>query len=172
MRHVLLYGQKGVLRMSLQRTRPEIQVAFTAPKKQEKKEYVEKFTEEYPDMEAVKAEHGKVVFCKYTDCLYNKELKGFHRTTGKILKNVTYKPIGEQEHIWSTVCTRDEIALTYHEYISKDAQKVKVPACFTSVTGVSGHMDFSKLLQPDGSPYGGSISSQHASDSGYGIFDR
>ena len=86
MRHVLLYGQKGVLRMSLQRTRPEIQVAFTAPKKQEKKEYVEKFTEEYPDMEAVKAEHGKVVFCKYTDCFSVPSIDFLSYISGEVVK--------------------------------------------------------------------------------------
>jgi len=146
-------------------------VAFTSPKKQEKKEYVDKFTEDFPDMESLKQTHGKVVFCKYTACLFNKELKGFQRTTGKILKNLTYKPIGEQEHIWNTVCTRDEIALTYNEYVANGgSQKVKVPACFTSVTGVSGHMDFSRLLQSDGTPFGGNMSSQPVSDSGYGIF--
>ena len=48
---------------------------------------------------------------------------------------------------------------------------MKVPACFTSVTGVTGHIDFTRFLNSDGSPLGGNISPQAVSDAGYGMMD-
>ena len=87
------------------------------------------------------------------------------------MNNLAYTPISEQEHIWSGVCTRNEIAIKYNEVTTTSGSKVRVPACFSAVTGVSGHMDWSKLLQPDGSPLGGNIDSQHVSDAGYWAFD-
>jgi len=69
------------------------------------------------------------------------------------------------------LCGRpEEIAIRFQTIVS-DNQKYKVPACFTCNTGVSGHVDFSKFLQPDGSPWGGNIDSQHVSDAGYGALD-
>ena len=69
------------------------------------------------------------------------------------------------------LCGRpDEIAIRFKTIVS-GSQKYKVPACFTCNTGVSGHVDFSKFLQPDGSPWGGNIDSQHVSDTGYGALD-
>ena len=65
-----------------------------------------------------------------------------------------------------------EVPLNYNEWVARDGQKRKVPACFvSSVKGVSGHVDFSRLLQSDGTPYGGLMGSQHVSDAGYGVFD-
>ena len=163
----MLGRQDGIQKMG-----PEIKVAFTSPKEQVKKDYKDTYPEETPTMEDVKAKYGKVVWCKYTACQHNKEIKDLQRTTGTILKNKTYKPFGEQEHIWSNICTRDEIALTYNEYVANGgSQKVKVPACFTSVTGVTGHIDFTRFLNSDGSPLGGNISSQAVSDAGYGMMD-
>ena len=89
------------------------------------------------------------------------------------MKNKTYKPISEREHTWRNICTRNEIALNYNEWVAKDGQKRKVPACFvSSIKGVTGHMDFSSLLQSDGTPFGGILGSQHESDAGYGVMDR
>ena len=48
---------------------------------------------------------------------------------------------------------------------------MKVPSCFTAASNSSGHIDFSKFLNPDGSPLGGNIDSQHVSDAGYGVMD-
>ena len=83
-----------------------------------------------------------------------------------------YSPIAEQEAIWSSICTRDEIAITYDEvYIGAGKFKIKVPTCFTSSTKKTGHFDFTSILQGDGSPIGGNIDSQHVSDAGYGALD-
>ena len=91
----------------------------------------------------------------------------------KLLKNRTYKPIGEQEHIWSTICTRDEIGIKFQEVTpsGKKNTSVKVPFCFVAANKSSGHIDFSRFLNSDGSPLGGNIDSQHVSDDGYGIYD-
>lgn len=155
----------------LKKVRPEIQVHFSSPKEQEKREYKDTFPEDLPTMEDVKEKYGKVVWCKFTKCKFNEEVKGLQRTTGTLLNNLTYIPVSEQEHIWSGVCTRNEIAIKYNEITTTSGSKIRVPSCFSAVTGVSGHMDWSKLLQPDGSPIGGNISSQHESDAGYGVLD-
>ena len=109
--------------------------------------------------EEFKKQHGVVVWCKYYDCVNNKQFEDTQRTTGTIRKNSNYKPISEREHIWSGVCTRDEIAIEFKAFFSAGA-KFKVPACFVAATNKTGYMDFSKLLQSDGSPYGGNIDSQ------------
>ena len=120
-----------------------------------------------PTLEDVKAKYGKIVWCKFTKCQYNEQVKGLQRTTGTLLQNRTYKPISEQEHTWDSLCTRDEIAIKYDEMHTPNGGKFRFPSCFSSVTGVSGHMDFSKLLQPDGSPFGGSLESQSSRNTGY-----
>ena len=48
---------------------------------------------------------------------------------------------------------------------------MKVPSCFSAVTGVTGHIDFTRFLNSDGSPLGGNIVSQHVADDGYGGLD-
>ena len=155
----------------LRKVRPEIHIHCSSPVEQEKREYKDTFPEDLPTMEDVKEKYGKVVWCKYTKCQFNEEVKGLQRTTGTLLNNLAYTPISEQEHIWSGVCTRNEIAIKYNEVVTSTGTKVKVPACFSAVTGVSGHMDWSRLLQSDGSPIGGNIDSQHVSDAGYGGLD-
>ena len=46
-----------------------------------------------------------------------------------------------------------------------------MPSCFVAATNKTGHMNFSRLLQSDGTPLGGNIDSQHVSDAGYGAAD-
>ena len=135
-----------------------------------KRDYEDKFPEELPTLKDVKEALGVVVWCKFTDCKYNQEVKGLQRTSGTILKNSTYSPLSEQEAIWSGICIRDEIAINY-QTVTNHKDKIKVPSCFVASTTKTGHIDFSKLLQPDGSPWGGNIDSQHPSDAGYGGLD-
>ena len=135
-----------------------------------KRDYEDKFPEELPTLEDVKEALGVVVWCKFNDCKYNQEVQGLQRISGTILKNSTYSPLAEQEAIWSGICTRDEIAINYTTVVTQK-EKIKVPSCFVAATTKSGHIDFSKLLQPDGSPFGGNISSQHESDAGFGGLD-
>ena len=120
-------------------------------------------------LDDVKKEFGVVVWCKYRDCINNKEIKGLQRTSGTLLKKRGYIPLNEQEAVWSGICTRDEIAIKYDEVRSAGGAKFKVPTCFVAATNKTGHMDFSRLLQPDGSPFGGNIDSQHVSSSGYEV---
>ena len=155
---------------SLKKTRPEIQIHFSSPKEEEEREYKDTFPEDMPTMEDVKKKYGKIVWCKYLKCKHNVVVKGLQRTTGTILKNRTYKPIGEQENIWEGICSRDEIAIRFDE-VQSGSVKAKVPSCFSAVSGVSGHVDFTRFLNSDGSPLGGNIDSQHVSDAGYGAMD-
>ena len=152
----------------MKKLRPEIQVGFHDPVPEKVRKYEDTFPEDLPTMEDVKAKYGKVVWCKYTKCQFNEEVEGLQRTTGTILKNRTYNPISEQEHPWPGICTKDEIGIKFDEVRTASGTKFKVPTCFSAVTGVSGHMDFSKLLQGDGTPFGGNIDSQHASTDGFG----
>jgi len=153
--------------LKMKKREKPVSIAFVSPIEQEKKVYEDTLPEELETIEDVRQKYGKVVWCKYIACKHNESIKGLQRTSSTILKNMAYSPINEQEHIWSTICTRDEIAITFNNVLSPNGSKIKVPSCFVSVTGVSGHTDFSKLLQPDGSPFGGNIDSQHANFSGF-----
>ena len=135
-----------------------------------KRDYEDKFPEELPTLEDVKEALGVVVWCKFFHCKYNQEVQGLQRTSGTILKNPIYEPLAEQEAIWSGICTRDEIAINY-QIVTNAKSDVKVPSCFVAATTKTGHIDFAKLLQPDGSPWGGNIDSQHPSDAGFGGLD-
>ena len=155
----------------LQKVGPEIRQAFIGPAKKKIRKYEDTFPKDLPTIEDVKAKHGTVVWCKYTDCKYNQEIDDLQRTSSSIMKNKTYKPIGEQEHIWVNICTRNEISIKFQEVTPKKNTTVKVPFCFTAANKSSGHIDFSRFLNSDGSPLGGNIDSQHVSDDGYGIYD-
>ena len=109
------------------------------------------------------------MWCEYYDCKWNKQI-GAERTLKTILKNRSYKPFADDPGMKGLCGRPDEIAIRFKTVVS-GSQKYKVPACFTCNTGVTGHVDFSKFLQPDGSPWGGNIDSQHVSDSGYGALD-
>ena len=155
----------------LKKVRPEIQIHFNSDKEEVKREYKDKFTKELPTFEDVKKKYGVVVWCKYTKCKYNEEVQGLQRTSGTLLKNSNYTPIVEQEAIWPAICSRSEIAIKFDEIITRQSSKIKVPSCFTASSKSSGHIDFSKFLNSDGTPLGGNIDSQHVSDAGYGIGD-
>jgi len=102
--------------------------------------------------------YAKIVYCDYTDCFWNTYVKGLHKTKGAILANKNYVPIGTSG--FANVCARPEIAITGTTY-TIGSQKRTLPTCFTTAkNGKTGHMDFSKLLQSDGTPYGGSLESQ------------
>jgi len=109
--------------------------------------------------EEFKKQQGVVIWCKYYDCVNNKQFEDTQRTTGTLRKNSSYKPISERENVWQGVCTRDEIGVDFQEFFSNGA-KFKVPMCFNAATNKTGYMDFSKMLQSDGTPYGGNIDSQ------------
>ncbi len=154
--------------MGLQKTSKDSAFYFMEPTQEEK--VVEDTLPEGVSEEEFKAEHAKVVWCEYYECKWNKQVPGANRTLKTLLKNKSYNGFSDDPG-FKAVCGRpDEIAMKFKVIVS-GSQKYKVPACFCANTGVSGHVDFSKLLQPDGSPWGGNISSQHESDAGFGALD-
>lgn len=145
-------------------TKPEIQVSFSE-KSEQALEHIDKFPGgEISSLEDTQKQYGVVVWCKYTACIHNREIKNLQRTSGTLLKRRGYVPLNEQEAIWSGICTRNEIGMNYTDTRTSSGRQIKVPSCFVSATNKTGHMDFSSLLQADGSPYGGNIDSQHAPD--------
>jgi len=147
------------------------QMFFPGKKEETKREYKDKFPKKLPTIEDVKKEYGAVVWCKFAKCASNQEVKNLQRTTGTLLKRTNYTPIVEQEHIWAGICTRGEIGMQFNEVKLPHGAKIKVPSCYTAHTDKTGYWDFSQFLNSDGSPLGGNIDSQHASDDGYGIMD-
>jgi len=127
------------------------------------------YEDRFPDgttLEDLKEKHGVVIWCKYHACINNKQFEDTQRTTGSLRKNSSYKPIGVKDNVWKGVCTRDEIGVGFQEFFSNGA-KFKAPMCFNAATNKTGYMDFSKLLQSDGTPYGGSIDSQNPEHAAY-----
>jgi len=144
----------------------QIKISFNEAAPSKQVVYEDTFPDSLPTMEDIKKEFGTLVWCKFTKCQWNKHVEGLQRTQGTLLKSRTYVPVNEQEAVWSGICTRGEIGITYTEIRSATGKRVKVPSCFTSSTAVTGHMDFSSLLQSDGSALGGNIDSQHLYDEG------
>lgn len=152
----------------MRKAKPEIQI-YLSSKEERTLKYEDSFPEGFESLDDVKEELGVVVWCKYRDCINNKEIKGLQRTSGTLLKKIGFSPLNEQEATWPGVCTRDEIGINFMSVQGQKGSKTKVPACFVSATNKTGHMDWSRLLQPDGSPYGGNIDSQHSSQE-LGVF--
>jgi len=154
--------------MSLQRVnKDKIRVDFMEPTKKvltEEDKLPEGMTEE-----DLKAQYAKLVWCEYYGCKWNEQI-GAERTLKTILKNRTYKPFKDDPGMKGLCGRPEEIAIRFKTIVS-GSQKYQVPACFTCNTGVTGHVDFSKFLQPDGTSWGGNIDSQHVSDTGYGALD-
>tara|TARA_R110002020_G_scaffold264803_1_gene479479 strand:+ start:3421 stop:3909 length:489 start_codon:yes stop_codon:yes gene_type:complete len=110
--------------------------------------------------EEFREKYGVVVWCDYFGCKYNVQEQDTQRTTGTLLQKRGYQPLGKDAGVWRGLCTRGEIGLNY---------RGDKPECFTSAVRKTGHKDFSSLLQSDGTPYGGNIDSQHASDYSYDV---
>ena len=122
-------------------------------------EYVDKLPEDMT-VEEFREKHGVVVWCDYFGCKFNTQLPDAQRTTGTLLKKRGYQPLGKAAGVWRGLCTRGEIGLNY---------RGDKPECFTSAVRKTGHKDFSSLLQSDGTPYGGILDSQHASDQSWDV---
>tara|TARA_R110002020_G_scaffold153136_4_gene332308 strand:+ start:3221 stop:3703 length:483 start_codon:yes stop_codon:yes gene_type:complete len=153
--------------MGLQKTSKDSAYYFMEPTAEEgvsKDTLPEGVTEE-----ELKEQYGKLVWCEYYECKWNKQT-GAERQLSTLLKNKTYKGFKDDDGMKGLCGRPDEIAIRFKTIVS-GSQKYKVPACFCSNTKITGHIDFSKLLQPDGSPWGGNIDSGHPSDAGYGGLD-
>lgn len=111
-------------------------------------------------VEEFREKNGVVVWCDYFGCKYNVQAEDTQRTTGTLLKKRGYQPIGKDAGVWRGLCNRQEIGLKYVN---------GKPECFTSAVRKTGHVSFAGLLQSDGTPYGGSIESQHPEDVSFDI---
>ena len=107
-----------------------------------------------------KEKYGVVVWCDYFGCKYNTQIEDTQRTTGTLLKKRGYQPLGKDAGVWRGLCTRGEIGVKY----AGDK-----PECFTAAVRKTGHMSFASLLQSDGTPYGGNMDSQTASDQSWDV---
>lgn len=61
-------------------------------------------------------------------------------------------------HNSSKECVRGEILVDKSKI---DGEEIWVCRCFSN-EGISGHIDFSRLLKPDGTPKGGSVTDSEA----------
>jgi hypothetical protein len=115
-----------------------------------------------------KEKYSKVVWCDFYACIHNEAPEGASRKIGTILNNANYKPIGTKDESWKGVCgaEKNEIAIRFKTITGAGGSKNKVPECFNAATNKTGRMDMSKLLQGNGTPFGGSIESQSA-DQGF-----
>jgi len=122
-------------------------------------EYVDKIPKDMT-AEEFKEKYGVVVWCDYFGCRHNVQVADTQRTTGTLLQKREYQPLGKDAGVWRGLCTRGEIGL---KYVGGK------PECFTAAVRKTGHMSFAGLLQSDGSPYGGSLESQHPEDVSFDI---
>ena len=122
-------------------------------------EYEDKLPKDWT-VDEFRAKYGIVVWCDYFGCKHNVQYENIQRTTGTLLKNKGYQPLGKDAGVWRGLCTRQEIGL---KYVGGK------PECFTAAVNITGRMDFAVLLQSDGTPYGGSIESQHPEDPSFDI---
>ena len=131
----------------------------------ERLEYEDKLPEGVTK-EEIKEKFGKVVWCEFHDCFWNNRVKDLQKTWGTIIGNKNYQPIGSNptEAVFKGLCTRpDEIAIRFRKVRGHTGASIEVPYCYTAAkNGKTGHTDFSKLIQGDGTPFGGNIDSQHA----------
>jgi len=157
----------------MKNVRPEIKIQFNE-KYEEQVEYEDKLPETVT-ADDIKQEFGKVVWCEFYECFWNKRVKDLQRTWGSIIGNPNYVPIGSNptEAVFQGICSRpEEIVLRFRSVRTTTGQSQAVPYCYTAAkNGKTGHVDFSSLLQSDGTPYGGNIDSQHVSNQGYGLLD-
>tara|TARA_R110002020_G_scaffold163334_1_gene349367 strand:+ start:4199 stop:4672 length:474 start_codon:yes stop_codon:yes gene_type:complete len=136
---------------------------------EKKKNKVEKPKDSLPKgmtKKKFKDKYAKVVWCDYYDCIHNEAPEGMSRKVGTIIGNPNYEPIGTKDESFKGVCNKEEIGIRFKVIKTSSGAKHKVPECFNATSNKTGHMDFSKLLQPDGSPFGGNIESGNA-DTGY-----
>ena len=122
-------------------------------------EYVDKLPEGM-SLGEFREKYGVVVWCDYFGCRNNTQVQDTQRTTGTLLNKRGYQPLGKDAGVWRGLCTRQEIGLKYVD---------GKPECFTSAVITTGHVSFAGLLQSDGTPYGGNIDSQHATDQSFSV---
>jgi len=110
-----------------------------------------------------KAKYAKVVWCDYYRCMHNVQPEGAKRKIATLLENPQYKPLGPKDAMIQGICNKAEIGIKYKEIVTSGGIKHKVPECFNVAGNKNKHnVDFSKFIQSDGTPFGGSIESGNA----------
>ena len=113
--------------------------------------------------EEFKAKYAKVVWCDYYRCMHNVQPEGAKRKIATLLENPQYKPLGPKDAMIQGICNKAEIGIKYKEIVTSGGVKHKVPECFNVAGNKNKHnVDFSKFIQSDGTPFGGSIESGNA----------
>ena len=106
---------------------------------------------EHSECKALFLQYAKLVFCADKGCLWNKPIS----QTKVVKRNKDY--VGFEGGGYTGICSRPEIALD-PQVIDTLQRKYRLATCSVrSDRSISGHMDFAKLLQSDGTPYGGNI---------------
>lgn len=100
-------------------------------------------------------QHKKILWCDASKCLWNVPVKpGKH-----ISHHKDWKPLGDSDR-YQGICGRLEVGLRFGTIKTAETKHIVTQCAFMSDKALSGHIDFAKLLQPNGSPYGGLITSQ------------
>lgn len=93
----------------------------------------------------------KLLYCDDYKCLHNIPI-----TAKKIIKHhKDDKPF--EADAYRGVCGRPELGFRNRIVYSMHGKYTVTRCDYRSDKSLSDHMDFSKLLQPDGTPYGGNI---------------
>jgi len=111
--------------------------------------------------------YSKVVYCNDDKCLFNVSLPYEYFVN----RGLNHKPFKDDS--FHGVCGRADIGLRLKEInVTETGSKVKHSNTICTVRsdkGYKGHMDFSKLLQSDGTPYGGIIPGPVDPGTAYGV---
>lgn len=105
---------------------------------------------ERPELEKYKM----LVFCKFYECAWNVPIEdGVH-----IPHHKDWKPFSDGDaDKYKGICGRGALGLSRVEYKQDSTKKVIAKCDHRSDTHISGHQDFARLLQSDGSPFGGTL---------------
>lgn len=106
------------------------------------------------------------VLCNNERCVHWKACNPQHIIYGRSQESLTeYK--GECARKQEDASGEEVIGVLAKVVVQNDVKTI-VPECQCfSVIGISGHMNFSRILQPDGSPIGGNIPDPIPGDSAY-----
>lgn len=107
--------------------------------------------EEHSECRGLFLRWAKIVWCQDAKCIWN-----VPSPQKKIVKkHKDYQPFSGEGY--RGICSRPELALDPQTIKTLERKYVLATCSVRSDRGISGHMDFAKLLQGNGTPYGGNI---------------
>tara|TARA_Y100000310_G_scaffold341182_1_gene439534 strand:+ start:19408 stop:19809 length:402 start_codon:yes stop_codon:yes gene_type:complete len=118
---------------------------------EEKCSSVQCICEDPENCESIQA-FKKLVYCNVSECLWNVPIK-----TPKVIKHHKgYVPIGDTGS-YKGVCKREDVGVGLR-VVNTFQTKNKLAECqYRSDKFIAGHIDFAKMLDSSGNPYGGTI---------------